>query len=333
MPHALKPLKPGIKIAAQVSPEPSDEDVAFIKQMGLEHVVLWTDGRHAGYDYYASQQALFADAGLKIYGLGNTDVHNQDALVLNLPDRDEKIGEYKQHLRALGRARIPYTTYAHMANGIWSTESEETRGGARTRGFNLSKASEGLWAGKRYQLPLSHGRRYTEQEIWENYTHFIREVTPVAEQAGVRIGIHPDDPPVAELGGIPRCIFSSFAGYKRALEIADSPNIGMCLCVGCWLEGGQHMGLNVVETIRYFGEQGKLFKVHFRNVHGALPHFVETFLDSGDTDMYQVMRALKDVDFRGVVIADHIPGMVGGPRVGTAFSIAYMKALAERVKE
>jgi len=328
-----KDIEPGIKIAAQMSPEPSQKDIDFVLQMGIEYVVLWTDGRKAGYDYYSSRKKLFEEAGLKVYGFGNSDVHNQDAIVLNLPNRDAKIEEYKQHLRALGKAGIPYTTYAHMGNGIWSTEAEKTRGGARARGFDLSKAQAGHWAGKSYQMPLTHGRKYTEEEIWDNYVYFIKQVAPVAEESGVIIGIHPDDPPVPELGGIPRPIFSSFDGYKRALEIANSPNVGMCLCVGCWLEGGQMMGKDVLETIKYFGERNKLFKVHFRNVEAPLPHFVETFLDSGYMDMYKVMKALRDVEFRGVAIADHIPGMSDDHRLGTAFTIGYMKALLERANQ
>ena len=320
----------GPKIAAQVTPEPSEEDLAFVKQMGVDHVVLWSPADKASYEYYASRRALFEAAGLHVYGMGNTGVHNQDAIVLGLPGRDAKIEEYKLHLRNLARAGIPYTTYAHMANGIWSTQREQTRGGASARGFDLAHAEEGHWAGRLYTAPLTHGRRYSEDEIWDNYAHFIRHVVPVAEETGVLIGIHPDDPPVAELGGIPRPIFSSFEGYRRALEMADSPNVGMCLCVGCWLEGGKLMGRDVLETIRYFGGLGKLFKVHFRNVRAPLPHFTETFLDDGYMDMYLVMKALRDVGFDGVVIADHIPQMVGGPRVGTAFSIGYMIALLER---
>ena len=320
----------GCRIAAQVRPEPTEDDLAFIKQMGVEHVVLWSPPEKAGYDYYASRRALFESAGLHIYGMGNTGVHNQDAIVLNLPGRDAKIEEYKRHLCDIGKAGIPYTTYAHMANGIWSTQREEIRGGASARAFHLAHAEEGHWAGRLYTAPLTHGRRYSEDEIWDNFAHFVRQVTPVAEEAGVLIGIHPDDPPVPELGGIPRPIFSSFEGYKRALEMANSPNVGMCLCVGCWLEGGELMGSDVLETIRYFGGLGKLFKVHFRNVHAPLPYFVETFLDDGYMDMYQVMRALREVDFDGVIIADHIPQMAGGPQVGTAYSIGYMKALLER---
>jgi mannonate dehydratase len=329
----MSKIEPGIKVAAQISPEPTEEDLQFVRQMGVEYVVLWTDGEHANYDYFMSRRELFENAGLKIYGFGNSDVHNQDAIVLDLPNRDEKVAEYKAYLRALGRAGIPYTTYAHMGNGIWSTDAEPTRGGARARAFDLAKAREGHWHGRVFRTPLSHGREYGAQEIWENFTRFIREVAPVAEEAGVMIGVHPDDPPVPMLAGIPRCIFSSFDGYRRALEIADSPNVGICFCVGCWLEGGALMGRDVLESIRYFGEQGKIFKVHFRNVDQPLPHFVETFVDSGYQDMYQVMRALREVGFSGVAIPDHIPSMAGGPRVGTAYTIAYMNALVKRANE
>ena len=329
----MNSIEPGVKVAVQMSPEPTAEDLQFARQLGVEYVVLWTDAEHASYEYYASRRELYEEAELKVYGMGNGSVHNQDVIVLNLPGRDEKIEEYKRHLRNLGKAGIPYTTYAHMGNGIWSTEREETRGGASARGFDLDKAEEGHWRDRRYQAPLSHGRKYSEEEIWDNYLYFIKEVAPVAEEAGVRIGIHPDDPPVPELAGVPRCIFGNFAGYKRAIEIADSPNVGLCLCVGCWLEGGELMGKSVLETIRFFGEQDKLFKVHFRNVDKPLPHFVETFVDDGYMDMYQVMKALHDVGFKGVAIPDHIPAMGGSGRVGTAYTIAYMKAYLQRAIE
>lgn len=332
-PAPMIQIAPGTQIALQMPAEPTAEEFAFARQLGVENVVLWTDGAKAGYEFYASRRALFEQHSLKIYGFGNWDVHNQDAIVLNLPGRDEKIAEYKAHLRALGRAGIPYTTYAHMANGIWSTEKEETRGGAPARAFDLAKAENGWWFKRSYSMPLSHGRAYSEDELWENFAYFIREVAPVAEEAGVKIGIHPDDPPGVELAGVPRCIFGNFKGYQRALEIADSPNVGVCFCVGCWLEGGALMGNGVLESLRSFAEQGKLFKVHFRNVDKPLPHFVETFVDDGYYDMYHVMRELVAVGFNGVAIADHIPVMGGDPRIGTAYTVAYMKALLRRANE
>jgi mannonate dehydratase len=325
----VAPVEPYMKIAIQASPEPSEQEIKFIQQMGVDQVVLWTDASKSNYEYYSSRKSLYEASGIKVYGFGNSSVHNQEILVLNLPGRDEKIEEYKQHLRNLGKAGIPYTTYAHMGNGIWSSRREQTRGGASARAYDQEKGATGNWGGKKYTEPLSNGRKYTLQEIWANYEYFIKQAAAVAEEQKVNIGIHPDDPPISELAGVPR-IFSSFDGYKKALEIANSPNVGMCLCVGCWLEGGKLMGRDVIDTIQYFGRQKKIFKVHFRNVDKPLPHFVETFLDDGYADMYKILKALKDVNFNGVLIADHIPSMIY-PQVGTAFSIGYMKGLVERV--
>jgi mannonate dehydratase len=327
----IKQDRPVMKIALQASVEPTEDEIKFIQQLGVDNVVLWTDSKKSSYEYYNSRRLLYEAAGIKVFGFGNYDVHNQDKIVLNLPGRDAKVDEYISHIHNLGKAGIHYTTYAHMGNGIWSTDRETTRGGASARGFNLEKADAGEWIGRKYEGPLTHGRKYTKDEIWANYEYFIKKAAAAAEEANVHIGIHPDDPPVPELGGVPRCIFSSFDGYKRALEIADSPNVGICLCVGCWLEGGTLMGKDVLETIEYFGKQKKIFKVHFRNVNQPLPHFTETFLDDGYADMYKILKALKAVDFDGVFIADHIPSMVFGSQTGTAFSVGYMKGLLERV--
>ena len=320
----------GLKIAAQMSAEPSDEEFAFNRQMGVEYAVGWAQGSNVPVEYYRHCSNLFRKNGITLAVFGSRSVHCVDAIVLNLENRDAKVEEYKQHLRNLAAAGIPCTTYAHMANSVWSTPYELTRGGAVGRAFDLSRLDEAWGESTDFKGELSHGREYSEEEIWDYYTSFIRDVAPVAEEVGVRIGIHPDDPPGITLGGVPRPIFSSFEGYKRALEIADSPNVGLCLCIGCWLEGGDAMGMNVLDTIRYFGERKQIFKVHFRNVSQPLPRFVETFVDDGYMDMYAVMKALGEVGFDGVLIPDHIPVMIGGEDVGTAYSIAYMKAMRER---
>jgi mannonate dehydratase len=330
MSKPLIPVAPGMKVAYQAPSEPSQADLEFIQQMGVEYVVLWASGDKASAEYYASRKQIYAEAGIQVYGFGCSSVHNQDAIVLGLENRDAKIAEYLRHIRNLGEAGIPYTTYAHMANGIWSSEPEMTRGNARARSFSLERGAKGYDSGRAYSGEYTHGRPYTEKEIWDNFEYFIKQVVPVAEEAGVRIGIHPDDPPIPGLGGIPRCIFSSFEGYRQALEIADSPNVGVCLCVGCWIEGGERMGKNVEETIRYFGERKKLFKIHLRNIDQPLPHFVETFLDNGYYDIYRVIKALRDVDFDGALIPDHIPAMTDNPKVGTAYSIGYMKGCVDR---
>ena len=324
---SLRTIDPGMKLGVSISAEVEDDYLAFLKQMGIDWVTLWTTAPQAGATYYRQVKRRFASAGLRVYGFGNGNLHNQDAIVLGLENRDAKIEEYKLHLRALGEADIPYTTYAHMANGVWSSEPERTRGGAGARSFDAHGAHTGYRGANRFYAPLSHGRVYGEEEIWDNFRHFVGEIVPVAEEQGVRIGIHPDDPPQLKLAGVPRCIFSSFDGYQQAMAIADSPNVGICFCIGCWLEGGPIMGKDTDEALREFGRQNKVFKVHFRNVDRPLPRFVETFVDDGYYDMRTAIDTLKEIEFDGVLIPDHVPLMGDDPRPGVAYTLGWIKAM------
>jgi mannonate dehydratase len=271
----------------------------------------------------AETRALLESQGIQLWNIGILDLHCDPTMVLGLPGWERKTERYKAYLRDLGRAGIGYTTYAHMANikmlPYYQTAVGATRGGTPTREFDMEIAKD---------LPLSHDRIYTEDEIWETFTRFIREVMPVAEEAGVRIGLHPDDPPVPSLGGVAR-IFRNFEGYRRAVEIADSPNFGLCFCVGSWAEGGNALGKDVFEMIEHFGAQGKLFKIHFRNVDAPLPKFRETLADDGSIDMYAVMRALREVAFDGVLIPDHVPGD-GAEKTHSAYTLGYMRAMRNR---
>jgi mannonate dehydratase len=338
-PHNVVPgylsSRPGIQIGTQLPATASAEDMQFARQLGLEWVMtdLTVPAGLSQAELTERYQAVvrhFAEGGLRVYRLANHRVHNMEEVTLNLPGRDAKIEEYLVYLRALAAAGVRYATYAHMANGIWSTAGESVRGGARGRAFRLAEARTGWWIDQTWDAPLSHGRAYGEDELWDNYAYFIRRVVPVAEEAGVYIGIHPDDPPVYPLGGVPRCIFGTFEGYRRAIELANSPNIGVCLCLGCWLEGGPAMGKDAVETIRYFGRLRKLFKVHFRNVTAPMPEgFVETFLDDGYGDMLAIMRALREVNFGGAIISDHLQDMLGGRRAAEGYAVGYMRGLLQ----
>ncbi len=116
-------------------------------------------------------------------------------------------------------------------------------------------------------------------------------------------------------------------GYQRAIDIADSPNFGLCFCVGTWAEGGDRMGKDVIEMIEHFGAQKKLFKIHFRNVDAPMPVFNEVLVDDGYIDMADVMRALKRVGFDGTLIPDHVPG---GPEA-SAYTIGYMRATRRQI--
>jgi mannonate dehydratase len=321
---------PSIKLCAQTSAKPTDEELLFLKQMGAQYVSVASTPDLRTAEGFLAIKKRYADAGITVWNIGNMSVHNMPEVTLNLPGRDAKIEEYKQYLRNLGQAGIYYTTYAHMGNGIWSSGRAEIHG-ASAREFDMASPNKvGVWGDAKFYEPLSHGRRFSADEIWDNFTYFIRQVAPVAEENNVRIGIHPDDPPVPELAGVPRCIFASFEGYKRAMEIANSPNVGICLCCGCWNEGGPAlMHKDPAEMIRYFGPE-KIWKIHFRNVSAPLPHFVETFMDNGYYDMSKIMTALVEVKFDGIVILDHTPDVVGGHYPEQAYGFAYMKALMIR---
>jgi mannonate dehydratase len=330
--RTLEPLSPGIKISMQVDESVGDEDLTWIKQMGVEYLNVQTGKGRATLENFIAIKKRMEAAGLKVWNIPNDDNRNIEEITLNLPGRDQKIEWLKRYIQDTGKAGIGYMTYAHMANGIWSSRPETTRGGGASRAFHLATA-KGYWNGKVYEGPLTHGRKYSREELWDNYTYFIRQIAPVAETAGVRIGIHPDDPPVPELGGIPRNIFGNFDGYVRALEIANSPNIGVCLCCGTWAEGGEDMGKNVYDAARAFAQMGKLWKIHFRNVTSPIPDFRETYIDNGRTDMWKLMKTLVDVDFRGNLIADHVPAMSGPRQSAWSYSMGYIRALYNSARE
>ncbi|MBL8237039.1 MAG: mannonate dehydratase, partial [Bryobacterales bacterium] len=181
------PWSPGIKMAVQMGGNPTDEDLQFANQIGVRYTAITVDRKDDSYENFQRIKARVESAGLRVWNIGHDGNRNQEEIVLNLPGRDERIEAYKQYLKNCGKAGIRYVTYAHMGNGIWHTERETTRGSAPARGYNMAKGGEGIWAGKIFKGPLSHGRVYTETELWDNYEYFIRKVAPVAEENNVFI--------------------------------------------------------------------------------------------------------------------------------------------------
>ena len=206
--------------------------------MRIDAASIWTTIEDANYDYMVETRHLLEQHGIVLCNIGILDLHCDPTMVLGLPGFDEKIAQYKDYLRDLGRAGIGYTTYAHMANikllPYYQTAVGQTRG-IPTREFDIELAKD---------LTLSNDRFYDEDEVWATLAQIIREVVPVAEDAGVRIGLHPDDPPVPDLGGVGQVV-RSFANYQRAVDLADSPNFGLCFYVGSWAEGGAALGKDV----------------------------------------------------------------------------------------
>jgi mannonate dehydratase len=165
---AMHTNAPGIKLCAQSSAKPTDDELLFLKQIGAQYVSVGSTPDLRTAEGFLQIKKRYADAGITVWNIGNTSVHNMPEVTLNLPGRDQKIEEYKQYLRNLGQAGIYYTTYAHMGNGIWSSGRAVIRG-ASAREFDMASPNKvGAWDGKLFYEPLSHGRNFSTDEIWEN---------------------------------------------------------------------------------------------------------------------------------------------------------------------
>jgi mannonate dehydratase len=305
----------------------SDDDLLFLKQIGLHWVRVEFSEGAAPFEYLRSTRDRFAKFGLRI----SSGVHysyRSLRVQLGQPGRDEDIDTYRQFLRDLGKLEIPVASYDFHPANTYTTKMIERRG-YTSREFDLADFRARV-------EKQAFDREYSAEDIWNNYTYFFKAVLPVAEEAGVKLALHPDDPPVAKMNGVAK-IFTHYDGYHRAEQLAGaSKNWGLTFCVGTWSEGGDKMGKNVFEMIKDFGSRGRLLEVHFRNVTGPMPHFDETFPDDGYMDMYRVMKALREVKFNGSAEPDHVPKLVGDTgmlRAGTAYCIAYMRSLLRRANE
>ncbi len=311
-----------LKFSMFVRPDPSDDELLFARQLGVDCVYTWLEDHQRSVEYLTHFSRRAEDAGLELYNAGSMTVGKSDQIHLALPGRDEKIEEFKTFIRNLGQAGIHTTTFTWEPDRVWSSAPGETRA-TPARRVDLAEM---------VRRPLTHDREYTREELWENFEYFIQRIIPVAEEAGVRLALHPNDPPTDQkLGGIP-CLIYSYQDYLHAFELANSPKLGMEFCVGCWLEGGQLFG-DMFAAIRHFVQEKRIFISHFRNVTSPLPSFTETYLDNGYMDMYRVMKLFVDTNYDGTLILDHSPQMVAAyPGAGTAYAIGYMRALRERAE-
>lgn len=301
------------------------EYLAFAAQFGATDVLLNTpalparDGRWELADLVKLRLSV-EQYGLRLTALENVPTHFYDHIMLGGPRRDEQVENMVATVRNIARAGIPIFGYNWMPSHVWRTPPATIRGGAVATAFDEPTAAK---------LPLTHGREYSEEEMWEHLEAWIRLITPVAEEEGIRLGIHPCDPPVEKLGGVPQ-LLRSFEAYRRLIEIYPSDANGIEFCQGTFAE----MGDDIYQMIRYFGERNKILYVHFRNVSGPVPSFHEEFVNTGYVDMYKAMTIYHEVGFDGFFIDDHVPHTRGdtpwGHR-GRAFANGYIQALIEAV--
>lgn len=276
------------------------------------------------------------DFELDLEAIENVPRHFYLKAMLGLPGRDEQIENYQKIVRNMGEAGIPVLGINWMPNGVWRTPKAFGRAGVTVTSFDMALAEAGQLTNGIFEVPEAQGKTYSEDEMWDNYFYFMERVIPVAEEAGVKIALHPDDPPVESLGGIAR-LFRNPAGFKKALEGVPSPNHGLDFCMGCFSEmyyADKSSGQGVLDALRYFGERGKIFYIHFRDVKGCVPKFDECFLGEGNVDVVAAIRTLKEVGFTGFIIDDHVPQMIddsGWNHRGRAWSTGYIMALVDAV--
>jgi len=248
-----------------------------------------------------------------------------DEIKRGLPGRDAKIEWLSNAVAGMGAAGIPILAYNFkllVSKHLRSTPTKG-RGGAEYISFDYDAYL------KNPAPPISPP--VSEEKMWDNLGCFLNAVVPVAEQAGVRMALHPDDPPVPHgtpaLAGAAH-IVSTFDQYRRIFGIVPSTANGMLFCQGCVTE---MQGVDVYDAIRQMGAIGKIVMVHFRNVRGEFPRFQETFVDEGDVDMFRAMQAYRDVGFMGPFSLDHSPMFPEAEIANQAFVVGYLRALIQAV--
>ena len=245
---------------------------------------------------------------------------------LGLPGRDEEIEHAITLIENLGRLGVPVWCYEWMPVINWMRTSTTipSRGGALATGFDYEIIKNAP--------PTEYGTA-TEEQLWDALDYFLKAVVPVAEEWNVQLAMHPDDPPLSPIRGLAR-IMRSIENYQRLLDMYPSPMNGICLCQGNFTL----MTDDLPAVIRDFGQQNKIFFVHFRDVRGTKEKFVETFHDDGMTDMLACMEAYRDIGFEGVCRPDHVPTMEGDSNdrpayssIGRLYAVGYLKGLREAV--
>lgn len=317
-----------MRIASGVAGSVTPEWCRFVRQMGATGVVvhmpdLPLDTGIWEYEDLLTLRHRIESFELELVALENTPFEWYTNAMLGRPGKDEEIRRYQQTLRNIGRAGITRLGFCWAPNIVqtWSTQEVLGRGGASHRHFDLADAQG--------RDVLTHGEEFDAATLWSTFDYFMEAVLPVAEDVGVQMCLHPDDPPVEQLGGIDR-IFRSFDAFKRATEEFDSPSLALNYCMGTWSE----MGPGVLEALTYFILRDKVGYIHFRDVQGHVPRFNECFLGEGNVDVVEVVSALKRMGFSGYVEEDHVPVMEGDTAWGhraRALTSGYIQGVSAAV--
>jgi mannonate dehydratase len=308
-----------------VASPPTDDRLRVLKQLGVDHAVHYDMADLPDdLDSLTSIRNRFARFGLawKIAESGPAI----DRIVLAKDGAAAQTERYKRIIGHLGRLRVEVIAYNFMpqvsadAMVVRTAFDARTRGGARTSRFRLADVTAET-------MPHDEAPIWRD-EMWENLERFIREVVPAAEAAGVRLAMHPDDPPMSPLCGLER-IMGSEASFDRLLAISASPANAITFCIGCFAE----LGADVVRLIERYRD--RIPYVHVRDIAGSAEDFIETFPDDGQTDLVAVFRKLHEIGFDGYIRSDHAPQLAtdtsdspdGYGMQGHMFAIGFLRGL------
>jgi mannonate dehydratase len=350
---ATKSATETMRIAIGQFSDMTDEMLRYAVQLGVTGVQMNSPHLQGEEKWEVKDLRALVDKaasfGLRLEAIENVPLNFIYKAFAGLDGADEQIENYKQTIRAVGEAGIPILGYNFMPNSVWTTSREEAgRGGSIVRVYDQAVVDASYSGGIEFmpQRPdwaggLVHttnpDKFISAEQMWANYEHFMREVLPVAKEAGVKLALHPDDPPVPMLGGVAR-IFAEPAGFRRAeqlaIEIGAEEAWGLDLCLGCCSEmpGGK---ANVREMIEHFGPTGRILYVHFRDVQGSVPYFKECYIGEGNYDPAEVMLLLKRSGFTGFLLDDHVPNMEGDSgwnHRGRAHAVGYMQGLLNAIE-
>jgi mannonate dehydratase len=317
-----------MKLASVLTPL-SHENLTLAAQTGVDEIVA----RYPGPDLSMLDQV---QARIESYGMrlgvveGYLPIEN---IKLGRDDGTE-MAQMKTLIRHLGETGVPLICYNFMAGTDWirtSVDSPE-RGGAKVTAFDLADLASARIPGREpFRASLEPGAK--RQELWSNLEAFLTEIIPVAEDAGVVLAMHPDDPPLPELLGNDRCMHS-VDGFERLVSLVPSRSNAIAFCQGTFSE----MGIDIPAAIRQLGTN--IAYVHFRDVIGTAESFVETWQDTGQTDMAEAMRAYREVGFDGPIRPDHVPQLIGEDdgepgytMLGRLFAYGYIRGLMDATED
>jgi mannonate dehydratase len=304
-----------------------------IKQIGVDHVLTggpqipWTERSLTdSMDQYKAE-------GLTVI---NMMIGGFDNVIYGRDGRDEELRKIQDSLRAAGAVGLPvveYNFYAHrFVDGYYNTTA---RGGAGTLSMDYDR-------GKNLPPNPGEGKGQTAEMMWENLTYFLKAVIPVAEKAGVRMALHPNDPPVPISHGHAQ-IVATFSDWKRLIEIVNSPSNGMTYDCGV----SREIGEDPLEVLRYLGSRDRINHIHYRNVKVEKPSlkYEEVFFDEGQVNMFEVMKEIFSFGYKYGLYPEHPraldydrehPGGVGknpgdAGYTGWTYNVAYAKAMMQAV--